>query len=101
MNRRGFFGLLAGSAVAAAVPELWVPSKKIFLPPVGGWTVTSSDLLISLDDFMRKYIKPAMRQLADSMEDDIHQWTVMEIHRMQISNHTRPLEINSLYRRSA
>lgn len=42
MNRRGFFSLLGGAAVAAVIPsvvteELWTPSRTIFLPPTGGW----------------------------------------------------------------
>ena len=38
MDRRGFFKALAGTAAAAIVlPEIWTPSKAIFLPPRGGW----------------------------------------------------------------
>ncbi len=40
MNRRGFFGLLAGAAATAiALPELelLIPKRTIFLPPIGGW----------------------------------------------------------------
>ena len=38
MNRRGFFGLLAGAAALALDPEkaLWVPGKKLISIPSGG-----------------------------------------------------------------
>ncbi len=35
MNRRQLFAALA--VVAFAPDELWTPSRKIFLPPRGGW----------------------------------------------------------------
>jgi hypothetical protein len=37
MNRRKFFGLLAGVPIAAALVENPL-GRKIFLPPRGGWT---------------------------------------------------------------
>lgn len=38
MDRRGFFKILAATAAAAIVlPEIWTPSKTIFLPPRQGW----------------------------------------------------------------
>jgi len=38
MDRRGFFKALAGTVIAAAVlPEIWIPTKAIFLPPTLGW----------------------------------------------------------------
>lgn len=41
MNRRGFLGLIAGTAGATAaglaIPELWTPKRTFFLPPRGGW----------------------------------------------------------------
>jgi|SRR6202789_2235916 len=44
MNRRGFFGLLAGAAAGVAVSdellELLTPTRSIFLPPAGGWIAT-------------------------------------------------------------
>lgn len=36
MNRRQLFATLG--AVALAPGELWTPSRKIFLPPRGGWS---------------------------------------------------------------
>jgi hypothetical protein len=39
MNRRGFLSVLAGAAAAIIVPELLVPKRTFFLPPVGGWDV--------------------------------------------------------------
>jgi hypothetical protein len=49
MNRRGFFKLLASGL---AVPEeLLVPTKSIFLAPIGGWIhnglVITPELLVS------------------------------------------------------
>jgi hypothetical protein len=44
MNRRGFLGLLGASAAAATIP-LWIPERKIFLPPPGGWVGRSSGAL--------------------------------------------------------
>jgi hypothetical protein len=38
MNRRALLGMLAGAATGALIlPELWVPKRKWFLPPRGGW----------------------------------------------------------------
>jgi hypothetical protein len=65
MNRRGFFGLLAGAAAATiALPdiELLVPKRTIFLPPAGGW-VRGNQLLTV------KYIaEEALRVLTMNIE---------------------------------
>lgn len=47
MNRRGFLsGLLsAAAATAIPIPEIWLPEKKIFLPPIGGWVGRGNHLL--------------------------------------------------------
>jgi hypothetical protein len=38
MDRRDFFKALVGTAAAAALlPEIWTPTKAIFLPPQQGW----------------------------------------------------------------
>jgi hypothetical protein len=66
MNRRGFFGLLAGATAAAiALPEieLLVPKRTIFLPPAGGWIGRGNQLLTI------KYIaEEAIRALHANME---------------------------------
>ena len=57
MNRRGFFGLLAGAAVVplVAVPELDL-GRRIFLPPRGGWLARGNTLL-SADMLAREMLK--------------------------------------------
>ena len=47
MNRRGFLRSIlpvaAGAVVAPTVlDEIWVPTRKIFLPPAGGWVSSVS-----------------------------------------------------------
>lgn len=37
MNRRGFLALLAPAAALIVAPELLLPKRTFFLPPVGGW----------------------------------------------------------------
>lgn len=37
MNRRGFLSLLAPAAALIVAPELLLPKRTFFLPPVGGW----------------------------------------------------------------
>lgn len=66
MNRRGFFAFLGGAAVAAALaPELiWTPSRTIFLPPAGGWTVNQlGDYLYAkeLSEILRRSVQPLVR----------------------------------------
>jgi hypothetical protein len=47
MNRRQLLGLLVAAPVALIVPELIVPERKIFLPPVGGWDLAAgSDITV-------------------------------------------------------
>lgn len=42
MNRRKFLGLIAAAAPAALIlPELILPKRSFFLPPVGGWAQPS------------------------------------------------------------
>jgi hypothetical protein len=70
VSRRGFLaGLLAAPVVAALPDELWVPSKKIFLPPKGGWTNA-----LTLDVFTQEYIAPAMKAMAMQINNDIIYW---------------------------
>lgn len=37
LSRRKFLGFSAAGAAALLLPELVVPKKTFFLPPVGGW----------------------------------------------------------------
>lgn len=62
MDRRGFFKALAGTALAAAVlPEIWTPTKAIFLPPRLGWFQTPlrmrevQQYLINTDSLAMRY----------------------------------------------
>lgn len=38
ITRRGFLSLLAPAAALIAAPELLLPKRTFFLPPVGGWS---------------------------------------------------------------
>jgi hypothetical protein len=76
VNRRGFLAALLAAPVAASVPEIWTPSKTIFLPPRGGWVdediaFDSGNLVMTLDEFTRKYTLPAMKMLAEAIERDV------------------------------
>lgn len=66
MNRRGFIGLLGAAAVVplVPVPELDL-DRRIFLPPRGGWLVTPT---LTMDELRRKYLRPAMIELARRIE---------------------------------
>lgn len=59
MNRRGFFGLLAGAAVAPLIPlpELEVVTRKIFLPPAGGWVARGGNTLLTVDMIARESLR--------------------------------------------
>jgi hypothetical protein len=48
ISRRKFFGLLAAGAIIA--PELLLPRKTFFLPPMGGWISPLASLKIEFDD---------------------------------------------------
>ena len=61
MNRRSFLTMLAAAPVLVD-PEIWTPSRKIFLPPKGGWH--GSGLTI---EKIRKAKEMLMRQ---GMPDD-------------------------------
>lgn len=88
MNRRSFFSLLgAATAASLIVPELELltPKRTFFLPPRGGWQFTNADLLISLDEFIRRVIKPAMIEVANAIDRDAYafytgnQWSAFEM----------------------
>jgi hypothetical protein len=70
MNRRGFFGLLAGAAAGAAaiavspdLAELLTPRRTIFLPPVGGWMGRGNQLLTQ-----KMITEEALRVLSMTLE---------------------------------
>jgi hypothetical protein len=73
-SRRGFFGLLGGAAAAAiGAPEIEIVTRKIFLPPRGGWpgaTFTGRELTMSLHDFAERFLRPAMLQVSSVIEAD-------------------------------
>lgn len=86
ISRRSFFGLMGAAVVATpALAELLTPKRTIFLPPKGGWVpgvqFTSVDLLISMDEFVRRYIKPAMQEVAIQIDRDAFEhmsWPVFQ-----------------------
>jgi len=43
VNRRHFFGMLTGAAASAALLEL-AGSRRIFLPPRGGWPTSMASI---------------------------------------------------------
>ena len=67
MNRRALFKSLAGIAGALLVPELFVPKRTFFLPPLGGWLYSSTDMHLSLDEFKDRFIEPFYKKLEDEI----------------------------------
>lgn len=71
MNRRGFLTLLAPAAALIVAPELLIPRKSFFLPPVGGWhgNMTATEVLNRMHkawnelpaNFQRQQFEYAMR----------------------------------------
>lgn len=99
-SRRAFLTALLAAPVAASAPEIWVPTRKFFLPPRGGWDLSfhSTDLLLTLDDFARKYMEPALKVMARQIEDDLYrtvdreygdQWKAVEIQAMTVRKPAR------------
>ena len=81
MNRRGFLtALLGGAAALAADPDklLWKPGKLISIPSrrdkllyqIGVDGVIPDDLALSLDQFARTYLQPAINALADRIDKE-------------------------------
>lgn len=69
MNRRGFFKLLGGAAVAVSAggialleQELWEPIKTIVLPPVGGW-VSGRNTLLTCSQIVNEALKVLYREM--------------------------------------
>lgn len=101
MNRRHFFGLFAGAAATAiAVPELelLVPSRTIFLPPVGGWR--SGNPLLTAQAIARELLAVFEANLVFAGEIDREydpaflagsQWTPAEMTRPTTINIRRPV----------
>lgn len=53
MDRRALLKLLAAASAAVATRDVWVPERRFFLPPPGGWVAPSilrpqTDRLIQL-----------------------------------------------------
>ena len=72
MNRRGFLKALSGAAAAAVLPISWAlraPELKIVKDQSA---FATASLTMSLDDFSRKYIEPAMKHMARKIDEDIY-----------------------------
>ena len=62
--------LAAGGAVVAG--ELWVPgARTIFIPSHSLDESSGRWVSLNIDDFSRRYIEPAMRAMAASIEDEL------------------------------
>lgn len=63
MNRRAFFGLIAGGLAAAADPDrtLWVPGRKLISIPAVRLT----------EDLVNLYLRPALIGIADRYDRDL------------------------------
>jgi hypothetical protein len=59
VTRRKFLGILAGATAAIAVPELLIPKRTFFLPPLGGWRPTDLTYL----EQGRRYAEAMARSL--------------------------------------
>lgn len=74
MNRRKFLQMLsAGAIITAAGLELPQLSRSYFLPPPGGWgvDVRFSNQLLSIEDFERRILQPAIDAIAKRLDADI------------------------------
>jgi hypothetical protein len=83
MDRRAFLsGLLGAVAGATLDPErlLWKPTKTIFIPPASTSIVMykrfsvdfewdTSELIMTMEDFHRRYIEPAIVNMFDHLPD--------------------------------
>ena len=75
MNRRGFLGLMAASAVAfATVSKLGHLVPKLASVPKKEWVEVSfktSDLELSIGEFRRKILEPAMKAMKHQVDNDM------------------------------
>lgn len=87
MNRRGFLGLLGGALAAGALKEVipfnrvWsFPSKIVVAQPIEmkvlrslDISMTSEELVLSIDDFSERYLQPAMAHLFNTIDLSLYQ----------------------------
>jgi hypothetical protein len=61
---------MLAAASALVVPELFIPRKSIFLPPVGGWAKTYASLIIPREDahYWAQEIKDGKASYDDATE---------------------------------
>jgi hypothetical protein len=73
MNRRGFFAMLGAAAVAPIVPvpelDLEPLTRKIFLPPAGGWLARGGNTLLTIDQLAREALQVFRVEMAISGVD--------------------------------
>lgn len=76
MNRRGFLGAMLAAATAPAVVKAsslmrWAPTDSGLLVRQPGIAWTAEGLILSIDDFSSRIIKPAMAALAQQIDADM------------------------------
>ncbi len=83
LSRRTFLKGSAGAVAALALPiALTVRSKDVLHSRQHvSWSFDASDLTLSIDDFQRRFIDPAMRSLAESIEAEAYE----QANRLQLS----------------
>jgi hypothetical protein len=71
VNRRSFFGFLAGGVAAAAAVDvdrlLWVPGKKVYSIPRD----FSGDPYLAIRQFSAKYIDPTVIRIANCIDQEV------------------------------
>jgi hypothetical protein len=65
MNRRGFFGVLAGGAAIALTRTPYPPA------PIRLWPVPAAELSFSLEAFSAAYIRPSAIRIAKMIDASV------------------------------
>lgn len=68
MNRRKFLQFLSAGAGVAAVAAVAPGAVKFFLPPKGGWKSAESWNHLSIDEFERRILEPAIQRLSADID---------------------------------
>jgi hypothetical protein len=80
MNRRSFLNLAVSGVATAAAVRTWpfrvfsFPSKPVAVPLIAqyqqSFPVTSTDLALSLDEFSKRFLQPAIDSFARQIDFD-------------------------------
>lgn len=65
MNRRAFFRSLAALTIVAATPLKFLPKRSEV------WAFVHVNRNLSLDDFERRVLEPAIRKMAERIDNEV------------------------------